>query len=184
MGMSDTAPQIGEQPSTGPSFRAHPTHWVAPDERRLRAQSLIEGIPLFREIPQHHLRELARFARHEQFAAGETIVRMGEPGSTLYVVRSGRVNVVREQESGASITLAVFGPGEFFGELSIFDGERRSATVIAVEDTETVTLGRYDIMRVINHNPQIGLSLLKSLSARLRETDARLVDAAVPAPHS
>src|SRR5215212_1386467 len=137
MGMSDTAPQIGEQPSTGPSFRAHPTHWVAPDERRLWAQSLLEGIPLFREIPQHHLRELARFARHDQFSAGETIVRMGEPGSTLYVVRSGRVKVVREQASGASVTLAVFGPGEFFGELSIFDGEPRSATVTDAAATET-----------------------------------------------
>jgi CRP-like cAMP-binding protein len=56
--------------------------------------------------------------------------------------------------------------------------------VIAVEDTETVALGRYDVMRVVSHNPQIGLSLLKSLSTRLRKTDDRLVDAAVPAPHS
>ena len=48
--------------------------------------------------------------------------------------------------------------------------------MIAIEDTETVTLGRFDLMRVVSHNPQIGLSLLKSLSARLRETDARLVD--------
>ena len=65
---------------------------------------------------------------------------MGDPGSTLYVVESGQVNVVRDQEDGPGISLATFGPGEFFGELSIFDGERRSATVIAVEDTETVTL--------------------------------------------
>jgi CRP-like cAMP-binding protein len=133
-------------------------------------------------MPLHHLRELARFARSESFAPGEAIVKMGEPGSTLYVIRTGRVNVVREQASGSSVLLAVFGPGEFFGELSIFDGERRSASVIAVEQTETVTLGRFDIVRVVSHNPQIGLSLLKSLSARLRATDARLVDAVPDAP--
>jgi CRP/FNR family cyclic AMP-dependent transcriptional regulator len=137
-------------------------------------QSLLEGIPLFSGVPLHHLRELSRFARTETFAAGDTIVRMGEPGWTLYVVRSGSVRVVREQANGATVTLAVLGPGEFFGELSIFDGENRSATVIADEDTETVTLGRFDIVRLVSHNPQIGLSLLKSLSGRLRATDARL----------
>lgn len=142
----------------------------------MRTQSLLEGIPLFSGVPLHHLRELSRFARTESFAAGETIVRMGEPGWTLYVVRSGRVRVVRDVANGSTVTLAVLGPGEFFGELSIFDGEKRSATVIADEDTETVTLGRFDIVRVVSHNPQIGLSLLKSLSERLRATDARLAE--------
>jgi CRP/FNR family transcriptional regulator, cyclic AMP receptor protein len=174
--MPDSAPPNGDHGSAGPAFRAHPTHWIAPDEIRLRAQSLFEGIPLFSQVPLHHLRELARFARSESFAPGETIVRMGEPGSALYVIRSGRVNVVREQSSGNAVVLAMFGPGEFFGELSIFDGERRSASVIAVEPTETVALGRFDVVRVVTHNPQVGLSLLKSLSARLRATDDQVVD--------
>lgn len=180
--MPDTATSNGDRGRTGPAFRAHPTHWVVPDERRLRAKSLLEGIPLFGELPPHHLSELARFARSESFEPGEAIVRMGEPGSTLYVIRSGRVNVVREQASGSSVVLATFGPGEFFGELSLFDGERRSASVVAIEPTETVTLGRFDIVRVVTHNPQIGLSLLKAMSARLRATDARLVDAAPESP--
>ena len=179
--MPDTTTPNGEHGSAGPAFRAHPTHWVAPDEHRLHAQSLFEGIPLFGEMPQHHLRELARFAGSESFAAGEVIVRMGEPGSTLYVIRTGRVNVVREQAGGSGVVLATFGPGEFFGELSIFDGERRSASVIAVEPTETVALGRFDVVRVVTHNPQVGLSLLKSLSARLRATDDQIAD---PSPHT
>lgn len=159
---------------TRPAFRAHPTHHVLPDEVRLRAQSLLEGVPLFSEVPLHHLRELARYARTETFAPGEVIVQMGDPGSTLYIVRTGRVSVVRDQASGGEVALATLGPGEFFGELSIFDGEKRSATVRAVEETSTVTLGRYDLVRVVSGNPQIGLSLLKSLSARLRATDDRL----------
>lgn len=182
--MAETSTSNGERGSAGPAFRAHPTHWVAPDEIRLRAQSLLQGIPLFSEVPMHHLRELARYARSESFQPGESIVRTGEPGTSLYVIRSGRVNVVREQPSGGSVVLAMFGPGEFFGELSIFDGERRSATVIAVEPTETVALGRFDMVRVVTHNPQVGLSLLKSLSARLRATDDRLVDAVPEAPES
>jgi CRP/FNR family transcriptional regulator/CRP/FNR family cyclic AMP-dependent transcriptional regulator len=142
----------------------------------LRAQSLLEGVPLFSEMPLHHLRELARFARSESFAAGETIVQMGDPGSTLYVIRTGRVNVIRDHPSGKRVVLATLGPGEFFGELSIFDGEKRSATVTTAEETETVTLGRYDIVRIVSGDPQVGLSLLKSLSTRLRETDARLAE--------
>jgi len=163
---------------TRPAFRAHPTHHVLPDEVRLRAQSLLEGVPLFREIPLHHLRELARYARSETYAAGEIIVRMGDPGSTLYIVRTGHVSVVREHPSGGEVALATLGPGEFFGELSIFDGEKRSATVIALDETTTVTLGRFDLVRVVSGNPQIGLSLLKSLSTRLRDTDDRLAGAA------
>jgi CRP/FNR family transcriptional regulator, cyclic AMP receptor protein len=180
--MPETPPQNGEHLRTGPAFRAHPTHWVAPDEDRLRAESLLEGIPLFHEVPPHHLRELARFARSESFPAGTVIVTMGEPGSSLYVVKSGQVKVMRDQEGGPGITLATFGPGEFFGELSIFDGEKRSATVIAVEDTETVTLGRFDIVRVVSHDPQVGLSLLRALSLRLRQTDDRLVGLGLSSP--
>ena len=180
--MPETPRESGEHLRIGPAFRAHPTHWIVPDENRLRALSLLEGIPLFREVPPHHLRELARFARSESFANGAVIVRMGEPGSTLFVVKSGRVEVVRDQEGGPGITLATFGPGEFFGELSIFDGEKRSATVIAIEDTETVTLGRFDVMRVVGHDPQVGLSLLRALSLRLRQTDERLVGLGLNTP--
>ena len=182
--MPETPQNSGEHLRTGPAFRAHPTHWVVPDEERLRAESLLEGIPLFREVPPHHLRELARFARSESFAAGDVIFRMGEPGSALYVVKTGLVRVVRDQEGGPGITLATFGPGEFFGELSIFDGEKRSATVIAVEDTDTVTLGRFDIVRVVSHDPQVGLSLLRALSLRLRQTDDRLVSLGLTTPPS
>jgi CRP/FNR family transcriptional regulator, cyclic AMP receptor protein len=165
-----------EQGTLRPAFRAHPTHRILPDEVRMRALSLLEGIPLFREVPAHHLRELARYARTETFAPGEVIVKMGDPGSTLYIVKSGRVSVSREQVSGGEVALATLGAGEFFGDLSIFDGEKRSATVTAIDETSTVTLGRYDLVRVVSGNPQIGLSLLKSLSMRLRAANDRLAN--------
>lgn len=172
--MTESSAPGTEHVPNRPAFRAHPTHRILPDDVRLRAQSLLEGVPLFREVPAHHLRELARFARAEAFAAGEVIVKMGDPGSTLYIVKSGSVSVLREQPDGGEMALATLGPGEFFGELSIFDGHTRSATVVAVEYTETITLGRFDLVRVVSGNPQIALSLLKSLSTRLRDTDDRL----------
>ena len=63
---------------TRPAFRAHPTHRVLPDEVRLRAQSLLEGVPLFSEVPLHHLRELARYAHTETFAAGDPSLRLDQ----------------------------------------------------------------------------------------------------------
>ena len=157
-----------------PAFRGDPTHPVVQDEDHRRAQSMLRGIPLFSEVPPHHLRELAQRAHIETFAAGQGIIGMGEYGSTMYVIRSGRVQVVRDGPGPDPIVLATLGPGEYFGELSIFDSEVRSATVLAVEDTETLTMGRYDIVRIVNRSPEMALALLKSLSARLRIANDRL----------
>ena len=157
-----------------PAFRPDPTHPVIQDEERRRAHAMLRAIPLFSEVPPHHLRALAQLAHRETFAAGQTIIQMDEYGSTMYVIRSGRVQVMRDVPGSEPIVLATLGPGEYFGELSIFDREVRSATVLAVEDTETLTMGRYDIVRMVNHSPEMALALLKSLSARLRIANDRL----------
>jgi CRP/FNR family transcriptional regulator/CRP/FNR family cyclic AMP-dependent transcriptional regulator len=91
----------------------------------------------------------------------------------MYVIRSGRVEVVLERPGGP-IFLASLGPGDFFGEQSIFDGEVRSATVTAVEETETLTLWQVDVMQMVRRSPELAWSLLQSLSSRLREANARL----------
>lgn len=156
-----------------PAFRPHPTHRRAPDHTRIDAQHLFSEIPIFKDVSPEQLRQLARIARSREFAAGEAIIHMDEPGSTLYVIRSGRVEVVLERPTG-NVVLADLGPGEFFGELSIFDGELRSATVNAVEATDTLTLGQYDVMRMTQRSPELAWALLKSLSARLRSANVRL----------
>src|SRR4051794_9836015 len=107
------------------AFRPHPTHRRAPDTTRLQAETLFPEIPIFKDMAPQQLRQLARIAGHRTFSAGETIIRMGESGTTMYVIRSGQVEVVLER-STEPIILASLGPGDFFGELSIFDGEVRS----------------------------------------------------------
>ena len=165
-------PAPGHEPQVAAAFRPDPRHHYRPSETALRAHSLFSEMPLFRDVPPHHLRQLARFAHRQQFSPGEAIIRMGEMGSTMHVISSGRVDVVLEQ-SPENVVLASLGPGEFFGELAIFDGELRSATVVAVEDTETVTLDHIDIVQILNRSPELALSLLKGLSARLRIANAR-----------
>jgi CRP/FNR family transcriptional regulator/CRP/FNR family cyclic AMP-dependent transcriptional regulator len=138
----------------------------------VRAQVLFRDVPLFKAVPSHHLRQLARLAHRRRFSVGEVIIRMGELGTTMYVIHSGRVEVVRARPSG-NVILATLGPGEFFGELAIFDGEPRSATVVAVEETEAVSLDHLDIVRAVNHSPELALSLLKGLCARVRAANQR-----------
>lgn len=173
MSAPEPSPKSDAYEDARPAFRPHPTHRRAPDHTRIDAQHLFSEIPIFKDMSPEQLRQLARIAHSRAFSAGETVIRMDEPGATLYVIRSGRVEVVLERPTG-NVTLADLGPGEFFGELSLFDGEVRSATVNAIEETETLTLGQYGVMRMTQRSPELAWALLKSLSARLRSASARL----------
>jgi CRP/FNR family transcriptional regulator len=81
---------------------------------------------------------------------------------------------VREHSDGRSITLANFGPGEIFGELAMFDDERRSATIEALERTEAIAILGGDMRRLLHQHPEIAVKLLSALGRRLRETNERL----------
>ncbi len=172
--MAEPSSSDNTQVRAGTVARPEPRHCVWPDERSLLAQSLFREIPMFRDIPPHHLRQIAQFSHLHTFKAGEAIIRMGEVGETMYVISAGRVEVSLERPSD-TVVVATFGPGEVFGELAIFDSARRSATVTAIEDTETLTLDRMDVLRLLNRSPDMAMSLLKSLSARLRIANDRLV---------
>jgi CRP/FNR family transcriptional regulator, cyclic AMP receptor protein len=158
-------------------FPWFPAHRVQHSEEQMRAEELLANIPLFIEVPRFRLRAIAQVARRNSFRAGEVVFRMGELGSTLHVIRSGRMDIVRESESGDQIVLASLGPGEFFGELSLFDRGPRSATVIAAEDTRTLSLGRADILDILNRYPEVALAFLGSLCERLRTADNLLENA-------
>jgi CRP/FNR family transcriptional regulator len=109
-----------------------------------------------------------------QFAAGEVVFREGDASDTCYVIRSGHVRAIREHADGRSITLANFGPGDFFGELAMFDDERRSATVEALDNTDAIGILGNDMRRLLREHPDISVKLLAALGRRLRETNERL----------
>src|SRR6478609_11279824 len=102
--------------------------------------ALLRAVPVFSELGEDELARVAEVAVPRQFVAGEVVFREGDESSTCYVVRNGRARAVREHSDGRSITLANFGPGDIFGELAMFDDERRSATVEALDDLSTVAI--------------------------------------------
>ena len=136
--------------------------------------ALLRAVPVFSELGQDELARVAEVAVPRQFVAGEVVFREGDESSTCYIVRNGRARAVREHPDGRSITLANFGPGDIFGELAMFDDERRSATIETLEDTEAIAILGGDMRRLLAEHADIAVKMLASLGRRLRETNERL----------
>jgi CRP-like cAMP-binding protein len=128
-----------------------------------RRAELLAGCPLFRGLGPEHLTVLAEKATEVEFAPRHTIVRQGEIGTGFFIVVEGRVKVVRDAR-----TLATLGPGEFFGELSVLDGGPRIAQVVAEEPTRCLALASWDFEKVLLEQPTLSLAILRGLAARLR----------------
>jgi CRP/FNR family transcriptional regulator, cyclic AMP receptor protein len=135
---------------------------------------LLARVPVFSALAPDDLQRVAEVAVPRRFDSGEAVFREGDESDTCYVVRSGRARAVREHPDGRSITLAHFGPGDIFGELAMFDAERRSATVETLEETEVIAILGGDMRRLLREHPDIAVKLLQSLGRRLRETNERL----------
>lgn len=138
------------------------------------ASTLLERVPLFAGLSPPELSKIAVLAVPRHYPGATIILHEGDPGDTCYVVRSGRARVTRQHPDGRTITLTNIGPGEIFGELAMFGGEVRSATVEAIEDLEALAILAGDLKRLLNEHPGIAIKLLSALGARLREANERI----------
>ncbi|MBV9005514.1 MAG: Crp/Fnr family transcriptional regulator [Solirubrobacterales bacterium] len=136
--------------------------------------ALLRRVPVFCDLTEDDLAQVAAVAVPRRFAAGEVVFREGDQSDTCYVVRSGRARAVRGHFDGRSLTLANFGPGDIFGELAMFDDERRSATVEMLDDTEAIAILGADMRRLLREHPELAVKLMASLGRRLRLTNDRL----------
>jgi CRP/FNR family transcriptional regulator, cyclic AMP receptor protein len=135
---------------------------------------LLGRVPVFSTLAPEDLSRVRDLAVPREFAAGQVVFREGDASDTCYIVRSGRARAVRVHRGGRTITLANFGPGDIFGELALFEDERRSATVEAVQETSAVALLGSDMRRLMVDHPEITMKLVIALGRRLRETNERL----------
>jgi CRP/FNR family transcriptional regulator len=138
------------------------------------AIELLQRVSLFEDLGEGELAGVAEVAVPRRFEPGEIVFREGDEGDTCYIVRSGRVRATRRHSDGRSLTLAHFGPGEFFGELSMFDDEPRWATAETLEETEAIALLGGDMRRLLRDHPEIAFKVIASLGHQLREANARL----------
>jgi len=140
----------------------------------LEVVELLARVPVFSTLERDDLERIASLAVPRSFGSGEVVFREGDASDTCYVVRSGRARAIREHPDGRLITLATFGPGDIFGELAMFEDERRSATVEALEETSVVAVLGPDMRRLMSIHPGISMRLAIALGRRLRESNERL----------
>jgi CRP-like cAMP-binding protein len=95
-------------------------------------------------------------------------------GETFFIILSGVVKVTRLSDDGREVILAILGESDFFGEMSLLDGEGRSANIVATENSEVVTLSRRDFLDCLEKYPKIAIALLEELAVRLRKSDQHI----------
>jgi len=135
---------------------------------------VLRNVPLFSGLEENELERLSRVAVRKRAGRGEQVVRSGESADALLILLTGRAKVTNFDEEGREIILAWLGPGEFFGEMGLIDGSERSASVIAVENCELLTIGKQEFQRCMQENFQVAQKLMQILVRRLREADRNI----------
>jgi len=131
----------------------------------------LRRVPIFRGLDKKELETLAKLVKEQQYGAGATIVQAGAGGHGLYIIKEGRVSVVRDGQ-----TVATMGPGQFFGEIAVLDGGPRTADVRADADTVCLTLVSWEIKPVLMDNAAISYKMLLETVKRLRSQEPRPQD--------
>ena len=133
---------------------------------------LLRRVSIFEGLEADSIQNLSRDLRPVEFPKDTLIVGQDDHGDSLYIIQSGRVKVVLYGDSGREVILTIFRGGDFFGEMSLLDGEPRSANVIALEPTVALVLAREDFQRHLESRPNAALRVLEEMSKRLRHADA------------
>ena len=136
---------------------------------------LLKGVDLFSSLSDAQLGSIASMAEEKRFAKGDTILVEEDASSqTFFLIAEGSVKVVLTAEDGREAILASLGEGDFFGEMSLLDGEPRSATVRAVSKSRLLVIRREDFLQCLRRQPDLALALLSELSHRLRRSNRQI----------
>ena len=142
-----------------------------PQEMTLDA---IRSVPLFGSLDDEAAGELRSLLRTRDVGTGTALFRAGDDGDAMYLIESGRVRISVTDEDKKEIVLAELARGDFFGEMAIIDGKKRSADATILEEARLAVLSRDNFLRFIRNNPMVALEMLSATFSRLRTTDRML----------
>jgi Cyclic nucleotide-binding domain len=148
--------------------------YIAAKEPLMNRVLFLKTVPLFAGLSLDDLLTVESALVQEEYLAGEAVVRQGEAGATLYIVAQGAAAVKIQGADGGAKQIATLGPGEYFGEMSLFDDQPRSATVEATNDSTLLSLDRDRFSTLVMQRPEILLQMCKMFGHRLRETNRKL----------
>jgi CRP-like cAMP-binding protein len=141
------------------------------------AQILRESL-IFSSLSDEDFSELAKLAVERSYKPSEFVFWDGDSPQWFYIVTQGRIKVFKHSSSGKEFVIAFFGPGEMFGEVAVFEGKPYPASAQAVAETRVVGIRRGDFLNFLANRPQVALSIINVLGARLRDAQSRLRDLA------
>lgn len=139
-------------------------------------EALLARVPLFAALDEDAARALRGALVPRLLRRGQTLFREGAEGDALYVVVTGKVKIARTAADGRENMLAVLGPGDMFGELSLFDPGPRTATAAALTDAEVLSLAHDALRPWLTGRPEVSTQLLCALARRLRRTNEAMAD--------
>jgi CRP/FNR family cyclic AMP-dependent transcriptional regulator len=134
----------------------------------------LRQVPLFESLDDATARELCGLIETLDRPAHRVLFRAGDVGDAMYLIESGKVKICVHAKDGHEVTLAMLGRGDFFGEMALLDGERRSADAMVAEDARLALLSREHFLSFMRSSPDVALEMLTALANRLRQTDELL----------
>ncbi|MEO8701067.1 MAG: DUF1003 domain-containing protein [Kofleriaceae bacterium] len=136
--------------------------------------AFLAQIRLFSQLDDDERGVLAQVVSEKLAKTGDVLFRAGEPGDSMFMVKTGAVELSMKDTAGQKIVLHTAGPGEFFGELSLLDGGSRTATAIVIETADLLTLDREDLQQLFVKRPQAALDMLTAMGSMTRKANALL----------
>jgi|TARA_B100001250_G_scaffold69080_2_gene55376 CRP-like cAMP-binding protein len=134
----------------------------------------LRNVPIFSDLKDTDLNIISDKMVSRTYEKGQMILLEESQGETFFIIISGAVKVTRLSDDGREVILAMLGESDFFGEMSLLDGEGRSANIVANEDAEVLTLSRSDFLDCLETYPKIAIALLEELAIRLRKSDQHI----------
>jgi CRP/FNR family transcriptional regulator, cyclic AMP receptor protein len=162
-----------------PSSHSAPFARPSTHEDPARIRATIARAPLFAALPISAIEDLTQRVAVRRASVQSSIISQDEPGDSMFLIMNGRIKVVIFGENGREVTLSILRPGDAFGEMSLFDGEVRSANCLAIEPTTLLVLSREDLLRHLANHPRTALNLLGEMARRLRRADETIAQLAL-----
>jgi CRP/FNR family transcriptional regulator, cyclic AMP receptor protein len=140
----------------------------------MASSEFLKYVPIFSDLNEETLEKIEKVGLKKAFKKNDVILMEDEIGTALFVIATGKVKVSRTSTDGREVILTILSESDFFGEMAILDGQTRSATVIAIEDSELFLIQRNDFLNLLKEYPEVSISLLQELTKRLRATDVKI----------
>ncbi|MBM9432300.1 Crp/Fnr family transcriptional regulator [Flaviflexus equikiangi] len=138
--------------------------------------SIIASVQLFAGLSEEDQAKLAELMSEETLRRGESLFHEGDSGEHLFIIVDGKIKLGHAADDGRENLIAILGPGEIIGELSLFDKGKRSTSATAVAPTTLLALSHVDLMGFIDTNPDMAKHMLRQLAQRLRKTNEQMAD--------